>query len=470
MSTVLKSALDALHNSIYDESFITKAGLTDSQIAFVYQNGTFLDEQWVAEEPFNFESNDPQLVLKALSKPYYGNPVLQGVRQTLGLVDRLENKFSANEFMNKLNSVRDKLNVVEITRNNVAEYLYGEIDADVVVVTYPALVTSIRARVLICNADIVADRIFVSHYALMVAPKIDVRDLNVPCRGYLITANLNIRDSVTTRAVSVSMIDQDPIRIWASHQSGVTVRVPTEPWYTLDSKIVDEFHQCPDYVCEDGTFLSLSELNLSDTSWLTQFWFSDPQPEPARQQAQAQPKPKSEPKQEAKAPEASAKEAPEAAKATKAEAKAPEASTVPAGAAAVAAWVKATQARLDRQAKRAKAKAEAAKASAAEDPQKSEPAEAESDDDACVKIQPKPANQDDELYTALRGTTNHILKELFAALGIPLDKSMGKGRKITHLLELCRKDPTDVTRSNVLAALAGIKAQEEKKSQPDQEK
>lgn len=431
MSTVLKSALDALRNSIYDESFITKAGLTDSQIAFVYQNGTFLDKQWVAEEPFNFESNDPQLVLKALSKPYYGNPVLQGVRQTLGLVDRLENKFSANEFMNKLNSVCNKLNVVEITRDNVAEYLYGEIDADVVVVTYPALVTSIRARVLICSEMIAADRIFVSHYALMVAPKIDVRDLNVPCRGYLITSDLNIRGSVTTRAVSVPVVDHDPIRIWAFRQSGMTVRVPTEPWYELGSKIVDEFRQCPDYICEDGTFLS-----LSDTSWLTRF--SNPQPEPARQQAQAQPKPKSEPKQEAKAPEASAKEAPEAAKAAKAETKAPEAS--------------------------------AATAAAAKDPQKSEPAEAESDDDACVKIQPKPADQDNELYAALRGTTNHILKELFTALGIPLDKSMGKGRKITYLMELCRKDPTDVTRSNVLAALAGIKAQEEKKSQPDQEK
>lgn len=451
MSTVLKSALDALHNSIYDESFITKAGLTDSQIAFVYQNGTFLDKQWVAEEPFNFESNDPQLVLEALSKPYYGNPVLQGVRQTLGLVDRLENKFSANEFMNKLNSVCNKLNVVEITRDNVAEYLYGEIDADVVVITYPALVTSIRARVLICSEMIAADRIFVSHYALMVAPKIDVRDLNVPCRGYLITSDLNIRGSVTTRAVSVPVVDQDPIRIWAFRQSSMTVRVPTERWSELDSKIVDEFRQCPDYICEDGTFLS-----MSDTSWLTRF--SNPQPEPARQQAQAQPKPKSEPKQEAKAPEASVKEAPEAAKA---ETKAPEAS-------AATAEVKA-EAKAKAKAK-AKAEAEAPKTSAAEDPQKSEPAEAESDDDACVKIQPKPADQDNELYTALRGTTNHILKELFAALGIPLDKSMGKGRKITHLLELCRKDPTDVTRSNVLAALAGIKAQEEKKSQPDQEK
>lgn len=433
MSIVSKSALDALRESIFGESFITEAGLTNSQIAFVYQGGTFLDRKWVAEEPFNFESDDPQLVLSALSRPYYGDPVLQSVRQTLGLVDRLENKFSANEFMDKLNSVRAKLNVVEITPKNVDDYRNKEIEADVVVVTTSVIVTSIRARVLICNESIKTDRIFVSHYAFMVAPKIDVCDLIVPCRGYLITSDLNIRDIATTSTVSVSLVDQDPIRIWAFRQSG-TIRVQTEWWHELGSEIVDEFHQCCDYVCRDSTV-----YRVSDTSWLARF--SDPKPESEVKQsqsesAQQQAQPESEPQQKAKAPGASAKEAPEA--------KAPEASTV-------------------------EAEVEAPKASVAEDSQKSEPAKTESADDAYVKIQPESVESDNELYDALHnGTTNRILEKLFVALGIPVDGSMGKTKKIQHLLNLCRKDRTDATRSNVLAALAGIKAQAQPESKPQQ--
>lgn len=430
MPTVLKSSLDALRDSIFGERFIAKAGLTNRQIAFVYQGGTFLDKKWVAEEPFNFESNDPQLVLNALSKPYYGDPVLQGVRQTLGLVDRLENKFSVNEFMDKLSSVRAKLEVVEITPKNVDEYRNKEIDADVVVITTSVAVSNIRARILICNDSIEADRIFVSHYAFMVAPKIDAHDLIVPCRGYLITSDLNIRNTATTSTVAVHLVDQDPIRVWAFSQSGTT-RVQTELWSELCSEIVDEFHRCYDYVCRDGTV-----CRISDTSWLTRFSnpkpeseVKQPQSEPAQQQAQAQPE--SKPQQKAKTPEASAKEAPEAAKTTEAEAKAPGASV-------------------------------------AEDPQKSEPAETESTDDAYVKIQPEPVDPDDELYDTLHnGTTNRILEKLFVALDIPLDDSMGKARKIIHLMNLCHNDRANTTRSKVLAALADIKAQEEKKSQPE---
>ena len=431
MPTVLKSALDALRESIFGESFITEAGLTNRQIAFVYQGGTFLDKKWVAEEPFNFESDDPQLVLSALSEPYYGDPVLQSVRQTIGLVDRLENEFSANEFMDKLNSVRAKLDVVEITPKNVNEYRDKEINADVVVVTTSVTVTSIRARVLICNESIKADRIFVSHYAFMVAPKINVRDLIVPCRGYLITSDLNIRDIATTSTVSVSLVDRDPIRIWAFSQNG-TIRVQTESWSELGSEIVDEFHQCCDYVCRDSTV-----YRVSDTSWLARF--SNPEPESevkqsqsesAQQQAQTQPE--SKPQQEPETPDTSVEEAPEA---STTEAGAPEASTV----------------------------------DAAEDSQKPEPAETESADDAYVKIQPESVESDNELYDALHnGTTNRILEKLFVALGIPVDGSMGKTKKIQHLLNLCRKDRTDATRSNVLAALAGIKAQAQPESKPQQ--
>ena len=412
MPTVLKSALDALRDSIFGESFITEAGLTNSQIAFVYQGGTFLDRKWVAEEPFNFESDDPQLVLDALYEPYYGDPVLQGVRQTMGLVDRLENKFSANEFMDKFNSVRAKLNVVEITPKNVDEYRNKEINADAVVVTTSVMVTSIRARVLICNESIKADRIFVSHYAFVVAPKISVRDLIVPCRGYLITSDLTVRDIATTSTVSVHLVDQDPIRIWAFNQSG-TIHVQTESWSELSSEIVDEFHKCGIYVCNDGTV-----YKISDTSWLAQFSnpkseseVKQPQSEPAQQQAQAQPE--SKPQQKAKAPEASA----------------------------------------------------------AEDSQKPESAETESADDEFVKIQPKSVKSDNELYDALHnGTTNSILEKLFTALGISLDEKMGKGRKIEYLMNLCRKDPTNVTRSNVLASLAAIKkaqAQPESEQEPE---
>ena len=420
MPTVLKSALDALRESIFGESFITEAGLTNRQIAFVYQGGTFLDKKWVAEEPFNFESDDPQLVLSALSEPYYGDPVLQSVRQTIGLVDRLENEFSANEFMDKFDSVRAKLDVVEITPKNVNEYRDKEINADVVVITTSVTVTSIRARVLICNESIKADRIFVSHYAFMVAPKINVRDLIVPCRGYLITSDLNIRDIATTSTVSVSLVDRDPIRIWAFSQNG-TIRVQTESWSELGSEIVDEFHQCCDYVCRDSTV-----YRVSDTSWLARF--SNPEPESevkqsqsesAQQQAQTQPE--SKPQQKPETSDTPAKE--------------PEASTV----------------------------------DAAEDSQKPEPAETESADDAYVKIQPESVESDNELYDALHnGTTNRILEKLFVALGIPVDGSMGKTKKIQHLLNLCRKDRTDATRSNVLAALAGIKAQAQPESKPQQ--
>lgn len=446
------SSLDAIRDSIYGEDFIQEAGFTQRQLAFIYQNGTFRDQQWVADEPLNFKTTVPQTVLQHFAKSYVGNPILQGVRKVAGIVDRVESKFSANEFMLRLNNCnKANLKVLEITPRNVAQYRDAEIDADIVVVAADIRVATLRARVLVAKASIEAGCIFVSHYVLAISRVLKTNVLRVPCRGYLITSILDVSDTIVDRTVAVSLVDNDPIKIWAYRQVG-NARTRTESLTDLlNTSYFSEFYLCCSYVCSDGT-----ECKFYDTSWSDDF-FNVPTSETAVPGSVAQPQQKQEQKNTTSSTSSSSKSS-----TTNASHKSQEfdknvsveqhASQTAAASDAVNEQVK--EATVEPKQPEAKSNDSTDATSAEVGYYK---IETEKTEDPSIDA------EEDELLNALTvGVNNRILETLFRALGITPEKSMGKTRKARFLYNLCVNDKSKVTKNAVMSLLAYIKNEQAK--------
>lgn len=445
------SSLDAIRDSIYGEDFIQEAGFTKRQLAFLYQNGTFRDQQWVADEPLNFVTTVPQTVLQHFAKRYVGNPILQGVRKVAGIVDRVESKFSADEFMSRLTDCnKANLKVLEITPRNVAQYRDAEIDADIVVVAADIRVATLRTRVLVAKASIEAGYIFVSHYVLAISRVLKANVLRVPCRGYLITSILDVSDTIEDRTVAVSLVDNDPIKIWAYRQVG-NARTRTESLTDLlNTSSFAEFYLCCSYVCSDGT-----ECKFSDTSWSDDF-FNVPTSEAAGLESVASPQQK----QEQKNTTSSASSSPKSST-TNASHKSQEFDKNVSVEKHVAQTAAASDA-VKEQVKEATVEPKQPEAKS-NDSTDATSAEAGYYKIETEKTEDLSSAEEDELLNALTvGVNNRILETLFRALGITPEKSMGKTRKARFLYNLCVNDKSKVTKNAVMSLLAYIKNEQAK--------
>ena len=446
------SSLNAIRNSIYGENFIQEAGFTERQLAFIYQNGTFRDQQWVADEPFNFETTDSQTILQHFAKRYVGNPILQGVRKVAGIVDRIENKFSANEFILRLNHCNTaNLKVLEITPHNVAQYRDADIDADIVIVAADIRVASLRARVLVAKASIEAGYIFVSHYVLAISRVLKTNVLRVPCRGYLIASTLDVSYAIEDRTAAVSLVDNDPLKIWAYRQVGNARTRSEDLTDFLNTSYLAEFYSCSSYVCSDGT-----ECKFCDISWLDDF-YNVPASETAVLELVAPPQQK----QEQKDTTSSASSSPKSST-TNVSPKSQEFDK---------------DVSVEQHASQTAVASDAVKEQVKEATAEPKQLEAKSNDstDATFaeagyyKIETEETEdlltnaEEDALDNALNvGVNNRILETLFRALGITPEKSMGKTRKARFLYNLCMKDKSKVTANAVMSLLAYIKNEQAK--------
>ena len=474
------SSLDAIRDSIYGEDFIQEAGFTKRQLAFIYQNGTFRDQQWVADEPLNFETTDSQTVLQHFAKRYVGNPILQGVRKVAGIVDRVENKFSANEFILRLNNCnKANLKVLEITPHNVDQYRDAEIDADIVVVAADIRVATLRTRVLVAKASIEAGYIFVSHYVLAISRVLKTNVLRVPCRGYLITSILDVSDTIDDRTVAVSLVDNDPLKIWAYRQVG-NARTRTEDLTDfldtgyldfLDKSYLIEFYSCSSYVCSDGT-----ECKFCDTSWSKDFCNVPTSENDTTSSASSSPKSST---TNASHTTSSASSSPKSST-TNASHTTSSPSCTPNPSTANASHKSQEfdkNVSAEQHASQTAAASDAVKEQVKEATVEPKQLEAKSNDSTDAtsaeagyyKIETEKTEdlsidaEEDELLNALTvGATNRILETLFRALGITPEKSMGKSRKARFLYNLCMNDKSKVTKNAVMSLLAYIKNEQAK--------
>ena len=446
------SSLNAIRDSIYGEDFIQEAGFTKRQLAFIYQNGTFRDQQWVADEPFNFETTDSQTVLQHFAKRYVGNPILQGVRKVAGIVDRIENKFSANEFILRLNHCnKANLKVLEITPHNVAQYRDADIDADIVIVAADIRVATLRARVLVAKASIEAGYIFVSHYVLAISRVLKTNVLRVPCRGYLIASTLDVSYAIEDRTAAVSLVDNDPLKIWAYRQVGNARTRSEDLTDFLNTSYLAEFYSCCSYVCSDGT-----ECKFCDISWLDDF-YNVPTSETAVLTLVVPPQQK----QEQKTTTSSASSSPKSST-TNVSPKSQEFDK---------------NVSVEQHASQTAVASDAVKEQVKEATVEPKQLEAKSNDstdatfaeEGYYKIETEETEdlltnaEEDALDNALNvGVNNRILETLFRALGITPEKSMGKTRKARFLYNLCMKDKSKVTANAVMSLLAYIKNEQAK--------
>lgn len=466
-NTTTRTALQGLEACPFGGMmFLSELGLTKKQTAFIFQDGAFLDHQWVANEPFNFETDHPDVVLHEFSvNKFCGNFILQSCRRAMGIVDRMEWPFHASRFMDKMINTKG-LKTLEITPHNADQYQDGVkvIDTDVVVVAAPIHVHSISARVLIGNAPIVTNELFVSHYMLFVAKYLTVERLMTSCRGILAASILDVTKHARVRSVSVTLVDKDPLRIWANRMPHLQLSA-VEPYETLIQRVFEgkEFSNA-DYPCDDGTL-----LQFHNTSWVTNFqdfYVYDPFPQPTQPAVEPE-----QPHEDAGSqvsgisdPQPTSELQPEAPAATPEPEVQSEVHTEPA---------KSEQSDDAQPAEAAPAAEEVTEISdSVVEEEEEQPQSATTDETDYVKIEAgaqKFYTQEELRRILSDGTTNAILEKLCTTINRTPDKSMGKSRKITFLCDLCSKDSTGLIADKLVRTLEAILVEEAGKDEDKDE-